>query len=480
MKKSIARFVSVLLILSFLPTFAFAEEWFLEDGDITVSATDSGQNVSQGSVSREDAAPVIKNRDPSAGSSNTVTIDAGKYATANVTIENTNINASTGDEAGIQTTGEGNVNLNIEGSNTVTGGDLHAGVEKNNSGNLTIGSESGTGKLEANGGQFGAGIGGGYKGDGSNITITGGEINANGGQLGAGIGGGDFGDGSNITVTGGELHANGGPDGAGIGGGYVGACDTVTISGGTVTANGDSGGAGIGGGSFSSGTNISITGGQVSAKAGGSAAGIGGGCQKTGSNITVSGDAQVKVSGGSESFGNWGVGAAIGNGGAPQQNGAEVSPDTSGLYTTGKIEYYEPGSDFEKGLKKTITGTVEPPKTATASVSAPAAETVRGVLYRVTNLDGKDIPYGAQRAEGTLTVTVGLEDAILTGSLSGLKTLKEQNVTAITFVTESGSAAFLLDDILAQGALSDRYALTLSGGTVTFTLAGRDISGILQ
>lgn len=450
MKKSIARFVSILLILSFLPTFAFADDWFLEKGDITVSATESGQTVSQGDkIDVPDAAPVIKNRDPSTSTSNTVTIKADAGQNANVTIEDTNINAPS-DKAGIQTTGDGNVNLNIEGSNTVTGGDRHAGVEKNNAGNLTVGSESGTGKLEANGGKHSAGIGG-----------------------------GDYGSGSNITVTGGEINANGGKSGAGIGSGYLGACDTVTISGGTVTANGGSGGAGIGGGAFSGGTNISITGGQVSAKAGVSAAGIGGGIQETGSNITVSGDAQVKVSGGSESFGDW-AGAAIGNGGNPRQEGTEITPDTSGLYTTGKIEYYEHGSDFEKGLKKTITGTVESPKTATASVSTPVAETVMGVLYRVTNLGGKDISYGAQRAEGMLTVTASLEDAILTGSLSGLKTLKEQNVTAITFVTESGSVVFLLDDILSQGALSDRYALTLSGGTVTFTLAGSDISGILK
>lgn len=451
MKKSIARFVSILLILSFLPTFAFAEDWFLENGDITVSATESGQTVSQGgSDPTPDAAPVIKNRDPSTGSSNTVTIKADAGQTANVTIENTNINASTGGEAGIQTTGDGNVNLNIEGSNTVTGGDFRAGVEKNNSGNLTIGSESGTGKLKANGGEHGAGIGGGDYGSGSNITVTGGEINANGGKSGAGIGGGFSGSGENISITGGN-----------------------------VTAAGGEFATGIGGGAAADGKNISITGGKVAAKGGETGAGIGGGCLGSGSNITVSGDAQVKISGGSEGQ-TYGCGAAIGNGGTFRKEGTEITPDTSGLYTTGKIEYYEPGSDFEKGLKKTITGTVEPPKTATGSVSTPAAETVRGVLYRVTNLDGKDIPYGAQRAEGTLTVTASLEDAILTGSLSGLKTLKEQNVTAITFVTESGSATFLLDDILSQGALSDRYALTLSGGTVTFTLAGSDISGILQ
>ena len=36
---------------------------------------------------------------------------------------------------------------------------------------------------------------------GKNITIAGGKVTANGGDYGAGIGGGQEGDGSNITIT---------------------------------------------------------------------------------------------------------------------------------------------------------------------------------------------------------------------------------------------------------------------------------------
>ena len=78
-RKLLTQLVSLALIAVFLPTVAMADTWYLEDGSITVSATDSGQNVSQGGVTKEDSAPVIRNRDSSASTTNNVTIraDAG-------------------------------------------------------------------------------------------------------------------------------------------------------------------------------------------------------------------------------------------------------------------------------------------------------------------------------------------------------------------------------------------------------------------
>ena len=71
----------------------------------------------------------------------------------------------------------------------------------------------------------GAGIGGGNKGSGGTITITGGEVTATGGGTGwsgAGIGGGNNGSGGTITITGGVVNATGGGGGgAGIGGGSL-------------------------------------------------------------------------------------------------------------------------------------------------------------------------------------------------------------------------------------------------------------------
>lgn len=184
MGKLIVRIASLLLIAAFLPTAVLAAEWNLENGSIEITATANAgggttQTVSQGGSSAEDSNPTITSNGKQ--TSNTITIKAEKDTTANVTIKDTNIRT---DSAAIKTEGEGNVNLNVEGINTVSSGDKHAGVEKANDGNLTIGSESGEGELTANGGHGGAGIGGGYEGSGSDITITGGEITANGGGEG--------------------------------------------------------------------------------------------------------------------------------------------------------------------------------------------------------------------------------------------------------------------------------------------------------
>ena len=59
-RKLLTRLVSLALIAVFLPTVAMADTWYLEDGSITVSATDSGQSVSHGGVTKEDSAPVIR------------------------------------------------------------------------------------------------------------------------------------------------------------------------------------------------------------------------------------------------------------------------------------------------------------------------------------------------------------------------------------------------------------------------------------
>lgn len=171
MGKLIVRIASLLLIAAFLPTAVLAAEWNLENGSIEITATanpegGTTQTVSQGGSSAEDSNPTITSNGNQTGY--TITIKAGGGTTANVTIKDTNI--STG-SAAIKTEGNGNVNLNVEGTNTVTSGHDHAGVEKSNDGNLTIGSESGNGKLTANGGAYGAGIGGGARGDGTDITI---------------------------------------------------------------------------------------------------------------------------------------------------------------------------------------------------------------------------------------------------------------------------------------------------------------------
>ena len=87
-------------------------------------------------------------------------------------IRDRNIDVRDKGKAAVSTTGEGNVSIELNGASTLRSGYEHAGLEKNNGGSLTIGDENKDGKLTAEGGKYGAGIGGGYYENGSDITIT--------------------------------------------------------------------------------------------------------------------------------------------------------------------------------------------------------------------------------------------------------------------------------------------------------------------
>ena len=102
-------------------------------------------------------------------------------------------------------------------------------------------------------------------------------------------------------------------------------------------------------------------------------------------------------------------------------------------------------------------------------------------LYRVTDRDGRDIAYTAEQTGGVLTVTVDEDFAILTGKLSGLRTLKSQGVEKIVFVTKGAASAFLLSDLLSKGESGEAYRLTHDTKAVTFTLGEKmtDMSAIL-
>jgi len=410
--------LAALMLAASLPMSALAREWDIADGDITIVADNDGQKVSQGTENDiSDDNPVIIGN----SATNTVSIVAEKDQTANVTLSGANIDGSTKGNAAVSTTGEGNVSIELDGDSTLKSGFSHAGLEKNNGGSLTITDEDKNGKLTSEGGGYGAGIGGGYNGTGSDITISGGEVKATGGSYGAGIGGGYSGDGSDITVSGGEVKATGGVNGAGIGGGL----------------------------------------------------------QGKGKDITVSGDAKLKVQGGVESW-TGGAGAGIGNGGSKadgnQIPGAEVEPDTSDL-TTGWIEYYAPGADMDKDApSQTIVGTYIPPQPA-REAAAPAQPTAP--LYRVTDGDGKDVSYETTWRDGVLTVTVEADRAVLTGRLSGIASLQAQGIERIVFITKGATSEFLTADLLAAAPATERYALTHDGEAVTFTAGEADVSGIL-
>ena len=387
-KKIVSTLLALLLLVS-MPMSALAATWDIGKGDITVNAGSGGQTVTQGGgAAVVDSAPVIMG----SSTDNTLTINAEKDQTASVTLSGVNIDVSGKGKAAVSTTGEGNVSIELDGDSTLKSGEKHAGLEKNNGGRLTIADQDKNGKLTAEGGLNGAGIGGGNQRDGSNIIITGGEIKATGGDYGAGIGGG---------------------------------------------------------------------------------------LQGKGKDITVSGAAKLKVQGGVEDDVD-GAGAGIGDGGSRSESindaspipGAEAAPDISGL-TTGRIEYYAPGADMEKDKPTSTTfGTShQPEKPIEPGADAP--------LYRVTDRDGRDIAYTAEQTGGVLTVTVDADFAVLTGKLSGIRTLKAQGVEKLVFVTKGATSAFLLSDLLDKGG--EAYRLTHDGKAVTFTLGESmaDVSAIL-
>ena len=298
MRRLISAIIALLLVVN-LSVTAFAAEWYLEDGDITVSAGDSGQTVSQGSSTDvADNAPVIKQRDSSKTTDSTITISTSDNATANVTIQDINI-SSTGDAIDV---GSSSANITLEGDNkifsesgsalhvsagdvTITGsGSLEAEIgdsTENENDNAIIGSHKGedmSGKIHITGSATvtteddeeddfrgdGAGIGSGYNGNMSgSITISGNaQVTAGSGWDGAGIGAGESDDdppksemSGTITIGGNaKVTAWSEDSGAGIGAGEDGdVSGTITIGGSAqVTAGSDDDGAGIGAGTYGS------------------------------------------------------------------------------------------------------------------------------------------------------------------------------------------------------------------------------------
>ena len=328
-------------MLTTLTAPAFAGTWYIEDGDITISAGESGNNVTQNENTTEnDPDTIITNREEGA-SSHTVTIDAkDKDDKVEVTLKDVNIDASSRSEAAVSVTGKGDTTIELDGDNELKSGAGHAGLEHNKtdtSGELTIQDKDKNGSLEAAGGFKGAGIGSAGSND-AQVKITGGNITATSDDWGAGIGSGSYGTGT-VEITGGEINATGGYLGAGIGGGCNGS-GNVTISGGTITAAGSDGTAGIGGGYYN-GATVTITGDAVIKNASSTkyGAGIGGGNGSDG-NVTISGNAKIENATGG--YGAAGIGGGafsspdkIGNGNVVIKDNAKIDNVQGGAYGAG-------------------------------------------------------------------------------------------------------------------------------------------------
>ena len=328
-------------MLTTLTAPAFAGTWYIEDGDITISAGESGNNVTQNeNTTVNDHDTIITNREEGA-SSHTVTIDAkDEDDKVEVTLKDVNIDASSRSEAAVSVTGKGDTTIELDGDNELKSGAGHAGLEHNKtdtSGELTIQDKDNNGSLEAAGGFKGAGIGSAGSND-AQVKITGGNITATSDDWGAGIGSGSYGTGT-VEITGGEINATGGYLGAGIGGGCNGS-GNVTISGGTITAAGSDGTAGIGGGYYN-GATVTITGDAVIKNASSTkyGAGIGGGNGSDG-NVTISGNAKIENATGG--YGAAGIGGGafsspdkIGNGNVVIKDNAKIDNVQGGAYGAG-------------------------------------------------------------------------------------------------------------------------------------------------
>ena len=198
-----AAVIAGIVVSSGIP--AYAARWNIADGDITVRADEAeGTNrVSQGkNVDVKDTDTVITGK----SEEHTVTIDTSK-GKVDVTFDDLKIDVSgktegdgSGDgpdresKAAVAVQGDHDATIELDGDNELKSGSGNAGLEKNkheSKGTLTIKDNNGKdGSLTAEGGEGGAGIGGGAERTGSNITIRGGTIEAVGGAGAAGIGDG--------------------------------------------------------------------------------------------------------------------------------------------------------------------------------------------------------------------------------------------------------------------------------------------------
>ena len=392
MRRLISAIIALLLVVN-LSVTAFAAEWYLEDGDITVSAGDSGQTVSQGSSTDvADNAPVIKQRDSSKTTDSTITISTSDNATANVTIQDINL-SSTGDAIDV---GSSSANITLEGDNkifsesgsalhvsdgdvTITGsGSLKAEIgdnENNYNDNAKIGShededmsgkihitDSATVTTEDDGEDDfygdGAGIGSGYNGNMSgSITIDeNAKVNAFSQENGAGIGSGEYGNMSgSITISGNaQVTAGSGWDGAGIGAGDDGDMSgSITIDGNAkVTAWSEDGGVGIGSGEDGDVSGTITIGGSAQVTAGSDDDGAGIGAGEDGS-ITSTGRIILRDSAKVTAIGE-NEGAGIGTGESGFMDGLIIIQDNAQVTAIAGEDAAAIGSDDKDDMRGTI------------------------------------------------------------------------------------------------------------------------------
>ena len=517
-----AAFILTAAMLITLTAPAFAETWYIENGDITVKAsgTEGKNTVSQGNKKDvEDTNTIITNQNQDKASSHTVTIDANdKNDKVEVTLKDVNIDTSSRNKAAVSVTGEGDTNIKLNGDNALKSDIYRSGIY--GSGSLTI---SG-GTVTANGDDGGSGIS-----SSGNLTISGGTVTANGDDGGRGIysrGG--------VTISGGSTVTAKGGSGTNSSGGY-GICSSggVTISGGsTVTANGGNGGS-LGGGSgiYSNGS-VTISGGTVNANGGDGQDGYGGdGIRSSSGGVTISGGT-VTANGGNStnSSGGYGIssldvaissGTVTANGGdskdgyggdgihsndidlsgsleltakagkGTQSNGKALSQNGRELDLNAIKDKLGPGAkvtatdaDGKVIDQVSIPRPVEPegpviPEESSSSSdggsAAPSAPAFSLPGLTVTDKDGQRISYTSTQSGNTLTVCVGRLTASFRISLAALRQLRAEDIETITFQTVLCSTTLSLDELLAMGGEDAEIVLIHHIRSSTLTVGGKAV-----
>lgn len=292
---------------------------------------------------------------------------------------------------------------------------------------------------------------------------------------------------SDITISGGRVKASGGDDSAGIGGGYLGSGSDITIKDNAdVTANGGKWGAGIGGGRGSDGSDISISDSNVSASGGAAGAGIGGGRGGKGENVTISGSSTVSVKhgpGATLTSGTcYGAGAGIGNGGGKDDvRGEEIAPDISGIDSTGQgyINYY----DSDNNLLTRVPSAPAPeendsegddaePALSASMKQAVSQLEVRGALRQNLMQDTSIVQQDYDADAHVLTIRAELSIATLTGTLGSLKALQAQGVTTIALVTQHCTSTLDLAELTALGGEDTVFSLVHTAGIPALSVGG--------
>ena len=434
-KAAVVLCASLMLISSGVVSQQAYEEF---PATLTVNAAATEHNISEGNVIINDSGEHIITGETA---TNTITIEGG---TPTVTVKDVNITLSEGCPLTVHST---DFTLIIEGENTFKSGSKGAGIDVAEGNKITIKENEGVdGTLNATGADSYPGIGGG-KVDGGTIIIEGGTVTANGGRYGAGIGGGYYGGGGEVIVNGGTVTATGGHDAAGIGGGnWSDGGGTFTIYDGTVTATGGHSGAGIGGGYFSGGGEVIVNGGTVNANGGQNGAGIGGGYHGNGGTVTIYGGT-VNANGGT---------SAAGIGGGYNGKGGTVLVNKGTVTATGGDDgagigggWCGNGGNFTIN-NGNVTATVFEDCVALENITIPSTVTLGGSIkievsdvvlgdYKSVNVDlfkasgtgntlalscdGKEITYAIKKDDATTGEPVNVRDTVLSATENSSVTL---------------------------------------------------------